>query len=101
MGAHFLLRIHEGVDLVAAARAYQGRVVAMDQHAPRTLYEEDLRGDAAIVFGNEGGGISESLLAAAHAVVAIPMPGRTESLNVAAAAAICLFERVRQMTDKG
>jgi TrmH family RNA methyltransferase len=101
MGAHFLLRIHEGVDLVAAARAYQGRVVAMDQHAARTLYEEDLRGDAAIVFGNEGGGISESLLAAAHAVVAIPMPGRTESLNVAAAAAICLFERVRQMTDKG
>jgi TrmH family RNA methyltransferase len=96
MGAHFLLRIHEGVDLAAAARAYEGRIVATAQRAPRTLFEEDLRGQVALVFGNEGGGISERLLAAAHAVVAIPMPGSTESLNVAAAAAICLFERVRQ-----
>ena len=100
MGAHFLLRIHEGVDLVAAGARLQGRVVATGQHAPRTLFEEDLRGDVALVFGNEGGGISDRLLAAAHAVVAIPMPGQTESLNVAAAAAVCLFERVRQLADK-
>jgi TrmH family RNA methyltransferase len=98
MGAHFLLRLHEGVDLLAAARAYEGRVIATSQRAPRTLYKEDLRGDVALVLGNEGGGISDDLLAAAHAVVAIPMPGKAESLNVAAAAAVCLFERVRQLT---
>jgi TrmH family RNA methyltransferase len=99
MGAHFLLRLHEGVDLLAAARAYEGRIIATSQRAPRTLYKEDLRGDVALVLGNEGGGISDDLLAAAHAVVAIPMPGKTESLNVAAAAAVCLFERVRQMAQ--
>jgi TrmH family RNA methyltransferase len=97
MGAHFLLRIYEGVDLLAAARAYEGRVIATSQRAPRTLFEADLRGDVALVLGNEGGGISDPLLAAAHDVVAIPMRGRTESLNVAAAAAVCLFERVRQL----
>jgi len=100
MGAHFLLRIHEGVDLVAAARAYEGRIIAASRHASRTVFEENLGGDTALVFGNEGGGISEPLLAAAHSIVAIPMPGKTESLNVAAAAAVCLFERVRQTASK-
>jgi TrmH family RNA methyltransferase len=97
MGAHFLLRIHEGADLGVAARAYEGRIIATAQRARRTVFQEDLRGGVALVFGNEGAGISERLLAAAHAVVAIPMPGNTESLNVAAAAAVCLFERVRQL----
>ena len=101
MGAHFLLHIHESVDLVIAARGYQGRIIAASQRAPRTLYQEDLRGDIALVFGNEGAGISEPLIAAAHAAVAIPMPGKTESLNVAAAAAVCLFERVRQLAVSG
>ena len=101
MGAHFLVRIHVGVDLGAAARAYEGRVVAASLAARRSVFQEDLRGDTALVFGNEGGGISDDLLAAAHAVVAIPMPGKTESLNVAAAAAVCLFERVRQLAASG
>lgn len=97
MGAHFMLRIHEGIDLGMAARAYEGRIIATTQRARRTVFQEDLRGQVALVFGNEGGGISARLLGAAHAVVAIPMPGSTESLNVAAAAAVCLFERVRQL----
>jgi len=97
MGAHFFLTIHEAVDLPAAARAYAGRIVATSQRATRTLFQEDLCGDVALVFGSEGGGISAELLALAHSVVAIPMPGGAESLNVAAAAAVCLFERVRQI----
>ena len=97
MGAHFLLRIHEEVDLLAAAREFGGRIVATSQRRHRSLFEEDLSGRVALVFGNEGGGISRELMAAAHAVVAIPMPGKVESLNVAAAAAVCLFERVRQL----
>jgi RNA methyltransferase, TrmH family len=48
------------------------------------------------LFGNEGAGLTPALAARAHQTVHIPMPGKTESLNVGAAAAVCLFERVRQ-----
>jgi len=55
-----------------------------------------LRGPLAWVFGNEGAGVSAEMSAAATEQLRIPMPGKTESLNVAAAAAICLFEQLRQ-----
>ena len=101
MGAHFMLHIHENVDLPAAVGAYAGRVIATSGRSRRSLYEADLTGAVAFVFGSEGGGVSPGLAAAAHEVVAIPMPGKAESLNVAAAAAICLFERVRQLRVEG
>ena len=97
MGAHFMLQIHEQADLGAAARAFKGAVIATAGKAPRSLYDVDLRGRVALLFGNEGGGLSPALKAAAGTEVSIPMPGKTESLNVAAAAAVCLFERVRQL----
>jgi len=97
MGAHFALAIHEGVDLQAAARGYAGKRVATQQRALRTLFETDLTGRVALLLGNEGAGLSAGLLAAADTVVSVPMPGRAESLNVAAAAAVCLFERIRQL----
>ena len=97
MGAHFGLSIYEGADLVAAARDFPGRLVATRAGAPGAVFDADLRGSVGLMFGNEGAGLSAALLAAAHAVVAIPMPGAAESLNVAAAAAVCLFERVRQL----
>ena len=50
----------------------------------------------ALVIGNEGAGLSETLVELATQRVTIPMPGGVESLNVAAAAAICLFECVRR-----
>lgn len=95
-GAHFFLSIHEGVDLAALARRHPGVVLAMDARARHSLYETDLRGPVAWAFGNEGAGLSAAVAGAARRRVRIPMPGRTESLNVAAAAAICLFEQVRQ-----
>jgi TrmH family RNA methyltransferase len=98
MGAHFMLHIHENVDLLGAARDFGGRVVVTSGRAGRSLFDADLRGAVALVFGNEGAGVSARLAAAAHEAVAIPMPGAAESLNVAAAAAICLFERVRQVS---
>jgi len=97
MGAHFMLAIHEGADLAALARDFDGKVVAATYHAGQTIYDTDLRGKVALLFGNEGAGLSVELASAAHERVAIPMPGRVESLNVAAAAAVCLFERVRQL----
>ena len=98
MGAHFALRVFERVDLAAFAHAYAGRLVATAGDAARSIYETDLTGTVALAFGNEGGGLSAALRGAAHASVAVPVSEKVESLNVAAAAAVCLFERVRQLS---
>jgi len=55
-----------------------------------------LRGNVALMMGNEGAGLSAELLSCATQTMTIPMPGKVESLNVAAATAVCLFEAVRQ-----
>lgn len=98
MGAQFSLVIHEHVDLPMIARSLSGEVVAASLEGEESLFGLNLGGRAAFIFGNEGAGISAELLACATRKVRIPMPGRIESLNVAAAAAICLFEKVRQQT---
>lgn len=96
MGAHFMLEIYENVDLPALIGTFTGRVIATSHRSPRSVFETDMTGNIALLFGNEGTGLTPELQAAAQEVVAVPMPGKTESLNAAAAAAICLFERVRQ-----
>jgi RNA methyltransferase, TrmH family len=96
MGAHFSLDIHEGVKLLESAQRLQGKLVLTSSHAGKSIYEADLRGPLAWVFGNEGSGVSAELAQVATEQVCIRMPGKSESLNVAAAAAICLFEQVRQ-----
>ncbi|MEO7727087.1 MAG: RNA methyltransferase, partial [Burkholderiales bacterium] len=96
MGAHFMLKIYEQCDLTAVMGAFKGRVIATSQRAPGSVFAADLTGDIAFLFGNEGAGLAPELMAAAQETVAIPMPGKAESLNIAAAAAVCLFERVRQ-----
>jgi TrmH family RNA methyltransferase len=98
MGAHFGLEIHEHVDLVALLEAAPVPVLATSSHARTRLYDIDLRRPVAWLFGHEGQGVSEQLLALANHQVAIPHLGEMESLNVAASAAICLFEQVRQKT---
>jgi TrmH family RNA methyltransferase len=97
-GAHFHLDIREDADLPAWAGAYRGKVVATAAGAEQSLFRADLTGALALAIGNEGAGVSAPLRAAASTTVAIPMPGRFESLNAAAAAAVCLFECVRQRT---
>ncbi len=96
MGAHFQLRIHEQSDLAQVAREFNGRVIATTLQAKTSLYQTRLSGPVAFVFGNEGAGLSEAVLQTVSEQVSIPMPGGTESLNAAAAAAVCFFERVRQ-----
>ncbi len=96
MGAHFALEIYEGVELGGLIARYPGEVYAAVRDAAHSLYSVDLRGTIGLLFGNEGAGLSAALRDAAHHQISIPMPGKAESLNVAAAAAVCLFERVRQ-----
>lgn len=102
-GAQFLLDIHEDVDLVDWARAYRsdgGSVVAAVAHGGAPLPEVRLSPRRALAIGNEGAGLSAALLACADLRVTIPMPGGMESLNVAAAAAVCLYECVRQRGER-
>ena len=95
-GAHFHLEIYEDVDLAAWARAYRGRVAAAMAAGGDPVFNADLSAPIAVAIGNEGGGLSDGLRKTATLHVTVPMPGGFESLNAAAAAAVCLFECVRQ-----
>ena len=95
-GAHFALAIHEEVDLAAFMADYQGTTAVTTLDRASSLYEAKWSGPLAWVFGAEGQGVSPQLLAAAGLRIRIPMPGKVESLNVAAAAAVCLFEALRR-----
>lgn len=96
MGGHFVLNVHEQQDLPDVASAFPGMLLAATLQATYNLYNCDLRGNVALLIGNEGAGLSAGLLSLATQTMTIPMPGKVESLNAAAAAAICLFEAVRQ-----
>lgn len=96
MGAHFLLQIHENVDLASLVQSAMVPVLATSSHAEQRIYDVDLAKPVAWLFGHEGQGVSTELLGLATSQVSIPHLGPVESLNVAASAAICFFEQVRQ-----
>ncbi len=96
MGAHFVVEIHENVDLAALIGAAAVPVLATSGYAKQHLYEIDLRQPVAWLFGHEGQGVADDLLGLASNQVVIPHLGQIESLNVAAAAAVCFFEQLRQ-----
>ena len=97
MGAHFALRLFVEPDLAAWRERCRVPLLATAlRRNSVSLYDCDLRAPAAWLFGNEGAGVSETMLAAARRLVHIPMAAQTESLNVAMAATVCLFEQMRQ-----
>lgn len=96
MGGHFALSISESADLLKVAAAFTGKLLAASLQADKSLYDTNLRGKLAFAIGNEGAGLSPALREAAQQHFIIPMPGKVESLNAAAATAVCLFEAVRQ-----
>ncbi len=81
------------------AREFTGKILAASLQADQSLYDCNLRGKLAFAIGNEGAGLSPALLDAAQERFIIPMPGKVESLNAAAATAVCLFEAVRQKSN--
>jgi len=98
-GAHFCLDLFEDADLVewaARYRADDGEIIALVAAGGTSLYDARLTGRIAIAVGNEGAGLDPALAARSTQQVTIPMPGGMESLNAAAAAAVCLFECVRR-----
>jgi TrmH family RNA methyltransferase len=98
MGAHFGLRLATGADLEQAVGRFTGTLACTVVRDGVPLADADLRGRIGWLFGAEGRGVSAALAARAGLHVTIPMPGATESLNVAAAAAICFYERARQLS---
>ena len=90
MGAHFALRLVEGlhVDDLAVLTV---PLLATSSHADQMLGQGELPQPCAWVLGHEGQGIAPELMARCLRTVGIPQPGGEESLNVAAAAAICLY----------
>lgn len=99
-GAHFALAIREQADLPAFLRGYPGVSVATVARDGTPLYDLDLAAPVAWLFGNEGAGLAPALVAAAGRRVTIPLAAGSESLNVAAAAAVCLFEMRRQRAGR-
>jgi TrmH family RNA methyltransferase len=97
MGAHFVLEIFENADLAALIRGSQVAVLATSGYAEQRLYDVDLRQPVAWLLGHEGQGVADDLLALATHRVVIPHAGQVESLNVAACAAVCFFEQLRQI----
>jgi TrmH family RNA methyltransferase len=99
MGVHRLLRLHEGWTAEQAIQFIAAPFFLASADGKQSLYSigERLRQPVAWVFGSEGQGVGHDFLMQGEAV-SIPMDPRVESLNVATAAAICLFEtgRVRR-----
>lgn len=97
MGAHFGLRLAEGLD-VADLHALRLPLLATSSHQGQWLHRSALPWPCAWLLGHEGQGISPALAALAQHHVRIAQPGGEESLNVAAAAAICLHASAAGMT---
>lgn len=95
MGAHFALHL---VEQVAAddLNALGVPMVATSSHTDQLLPSAPLPDPCAWVMGHEGQGVAEAVMARCALKVAIPQPGGEESLNVAAAAAVCLYESMRR-----
>ena len=95
MGAHFGLNLVEGVDEAALAEL-KVPLLATSSHAAQAIHQVKLPWPSAWVLGHEGQGVSAALLQRCEQSLRIPQPGGEESLNVAAAAAVCLYESARQ-----
>lgn len=97
MGAHFVLDIFEHIALGSLIDAASVPVYATSSRASASIYEAALAGPCAWLFGHEGAGVSAALVARVSCELSIPQQPGLESMNVAAAAAVCLFEQRRQM----
>ncbi len=75
-------------------------LIAADVSAPSTIYEAELHRPLAFAFGNEAHGVSRQIREKADKVLAIPLLGKAESLNVSVSAGICLYEAVRQRKSR-
>lgn len=99
MGSIFHLPVYTELthtDIISILHKNKIKLITTSLDSSDVYFEADLTGAAAITFGNEGSGVSEELLISSDHRLYIPMIGKAESLNVSAAAAVILYEAVRQ-----
>lgn len=99
MGAHFGLSLVEGIEM-STLSGLNVPLLATSSHATQTLDQVTLPWPCAWVLGHEGEGVSAAVQARCSAALRIPQPGGEESLNVGAAAAVCLYESARQRSRR-
>lgn len=99
MGSLFRVPVVIPDNLYEALRSLQSKGIRVMAAHPRDAvpcWEADLRENLALAIGNEGNGLTETLLSMADCRIMIPMEGRAESLNASSAASILLYESMRQ-----
>jgi TrmH family RNA methyltransferase len=96
MGAHFHLSIHEAVSWVDVRQRLRIPAIGTRASQGESLYRSELRAPCLWLLGSEGDGISATVAAETDRWIRIPQSAGVESLNVAAAGALCLFEQRRQ-----
>jgi RNA methyltransferase, TrmH family len=103
-GSIFHLPVAKGLDTADAVASLKGRgfrVLAMAADGESDLYRSDMTGPVAFLFGNEAHGLPAKVRPLADQVVRVPIAGKAESLNLAAAATVCLFEWARRRNSAG
>ena len=101
MGSTFRMALYRTPDRVAACQRLRSRgvrLIASAPEAPTPMHEVDFRSASAILLGGEGEGLAPEILRLADARISIPMRAPVESLNVAVAAGILVYEARRQRT---
>ncbi len=101
MGSVFHIPVFQNVSLEETATCLQGRgipIYAAHLKGRQYPYSLNLRRACAFLIGNEARGLSDDAAALCDSYVKIPMPGKAESLNASVAAAVLLYETVRQRT---
>ncbi|MGZ8602296.1 MAG: TrmH family RNA methyltransferase [Actinomycetota bacterium] len=96
-----VVRAAPTLSAIEQMKASGARVLAMAAEGSTDLYRTDLSGPLLFLFGNEARGLPDDIVAAADATVRVPQSGRAESLNLAAAATVCLFEWQRRRLRAG
>lgn len=96
MGSIFHLPVYTDVDLCRLLSEINVVSIAAHLKGAKTPYDINMQTGAAIIIGNEGNGISSELAQRADHLVKIPMPGKAESMNAGIAAAIMIYEALRQ-----
>ncbi len=96
MGSLFHIPIYRNTDICKLLENIEAVSIAAHLKGDKTPYETDMTKGTVIIIGNEANGITDQLAEKADALVKIPMPGKAESMNASVAAAIMIYEAVRQ-----
>ncbi|WP_297519199.1 RNA methyltransferase [uncultured Clostridium sp.] len=102
MGSIFYLPVIEDNNLekINELKEKGFKLVVSSLQGKNDFFNEDLSGNTIIAVGNEGNGVSEEVYGISDIKVKIPMPGNAESLNVAVATSVMLYEKIRQNINK-